>query len=365
MRNQRILTAGPEITDREIQYGIDAITHGWNEHSADYIERFEREFAEYIGVKYALTVASGTAALHLAMRVLGIGEGDEVIVPDQTFVAVANAVRFTGGAPVTCDVEPDTWCMDPVSFKNAITPRTKAVVPVWTYGQAPRIDEIMAIAREHDLRVVEDACPAVGSRYKDRHAGTTGDVGAFSFQGAKIMTTGEGGMLVTNDPAYYERARSLRVHGRDPEKEFWHTDIGYMYRMSNIQAALGVGQLEHIEPMVAKKRQIFHWYKERLEGSPRLTLNTENAWSESNYWMTSIVLDETYDRTAFRAALLAHGIDTRPFFYPISSLPMYHRGEVTTPVSHCLGRQGINLPSGVMLSEEKVDYIARAVLELV
>jgi perosamine synthetase len=359
-----ILTAGPEITDREVSYGLDAIKNGWNEHYADYIERFENAFAEYVGVKHALTVSSGTAALHLAMRALGIGEGDEVIVPDQTFVAVANAVQFTGATPVTCDVERDTWCIDPLSFKGAITKKTKAVVPVWTYGQAPQLDEILAIAHDHGLYIVEDACPAVGSRYKGRHAGSMGDVAAFSFQGAKILVTGEGGMLVTNNTDHYEKARSLRVHGRDPKKEFWHTDIGYMYRLSNVQAAIGLGQLEHIDTMVAKKQQIFQWYKERLMGSPALTLNTENEWSKSNYWMSSIVLDDDHDRQALRSSLLERAIDTRPFFYPISALPMYHRGEVTTPVSHYLGRQGINLPSGVMLTEEKVDYIATTVLEL-
>lgn len=360
MSHTLILTAGPDITDREIEYGLDAIANGWNHHSADYIERFEQAFADYVGVKYALAMTSGTAALHVALRVQGIGKGDEVIVPDQTFVAVANAVRFCGATPVFCDVEADTWCLDPQSFRAAMTPKTKAVIPVWTYGQAPRMHEIVKLARQHNLAIVEDACPAVGSRYKTQHAGTFGDLAAFSFQGAKILTTGEGGMLVTNNEEWYQKAYSLRTHGRDKAKTFWHDDIGYMYRMSNLQAAIGLGQLEHIDQMVAKKRQIFRWYKARL--GTAVDMNDENAWSEPNYWMTSIVLDDRVDRDAFRTELLKRNIDTRPFFYPMSELPMYD--EAITPVSYHLGHQGINLPSGVKLTEEQIDYIATSVLSL-
>ena len=362
-----ILTAGPSISEKEVNYVTDAVKNGWNFHLDDYLVKFEDEFAKYVGVKYALTVSSGTAALHLAMRVLGIGEGDEVIIPDQTFVAAANAVTYTGGTPVFCDVERDTWCISPESFEQAITDKTKAVVAVHTYGQPPRLDEIKNIAEGKGIKVVEDACPAVGSTYKGKMAGSIGDIGAFSFQGAKIMVSGEGGMLVTNNKEWYDKAASLRTHGKDFSKTFWHDDIGYMYRMTNIQAALGLAQLERMDEIVKKKREIFRWYKKRLSGIDGISLNTENDWSESNYWMVSIVLEKQFrlTRDELRKELRDRKIDTRPFFYAISTLPIYKDAKkVNTDVSIYLGLNGINLPCGVNLTEEEVDYISQNVREL-
>lgn len=362
-----ILTAGPSISSKEVSYVLDAVKNGWSFHLDDYIQKFEKAFANYIGRKYALAVTSGTGALHLAMRVLGIGPGDEVIVPDQTFVAVANAVHFVGATPVFCDVEEDTWCINPESFKKAITKRTKVVMPVYTYGQPPRMDEITKIARAHNIFIVEDACPAVGSLYKGKRAGILGDIAAFSFQGAKIMVTGEGGMFVTDNKKFYGKAASLRNHGRDFTKTFWHKDIGYMYRMSNIQAALGLAQLERITEFVKKKQQIFRWYKERLMGIDGILLNTQNVWSKSNYWMSSIVLDKKFrvKRDELRAELYKRTIDTRPFFYPISMFAMYKRSKKTnTDVSYKLGLNGINLPSGVNLTEEKIDYVSSQIIDI-
>jgi perosamine synthetase len=362
-----ILTAGPSISQKEIRYGLDAIENGWNEHYQDYIIKFEKKFAEYLGVKYALSVTSGTAALHLALLALGVGSGDEVIMPDQTFISIANAIKWTGATPVFVDVEEDTWCIDPKAFEKAITKRTKAVIPVYTYGQPPKMDEILNIARKHKLYVVEDACPAIGSLYKKKRAGSFGDFGAFSFQGAKIMVTGEGGMLVTNNKAWYEKAASLRTHGRDPHKTFWHNDIGFMYRISNLQAAIGLAQLERIDTFVKKKRQIYRWYKKRLSDIDGISMNTENDWSETNYWMPSIILNKkfTYSRDQLRKELYDRRVDTRPFFYPITMFDMYKKNhKVKTPISYHLGLNGINLPSGVMLTEKEVDYIAAQVREL-
>jgi len=362
-----ILTAGPSIGKKEIKYGLDAIENGWNENYADYLIKFENEFAKYIGVKYALSVTSGTAALHLAMLSLGIGPGDEVIMPDQTFISIANAIVWAGATPVFADIEMDTWCLDPESVKKAISKKTKAILPIYTYGQPPRMNEIRKIARDHGLFVVEDACPAVGSLYKGKRAGSLSDIAAFSFQGAKIMVTGEGGMLVTNNKKWYEKAASLRTHGRDPKKTFWHNDMGFMYRMSNLQAAIGLAQLENIDSFVKKKRQIFHWYKKRLEKVDGILLNDENDWSESNYWMCSIILMKKfkYSRDQLRAELLKRLIDTRPFFYPITMFDMYKNAKkVDTKNSYHTGLNGINLPSGINLTQDEVNYISNQVIDL-
>lgn len=362
-----ILTAGPSISKKEIRYVLDAVKNGWDFHLDDYILKFEESFAKYLGVKYALFVTSGTAALHLAMRVLNIGPDDEIIVPDQTFIACANVVKWVGATVVFADVEEDTWCLNPESFKKAITKKTKAVMPVYAYGQPPKMDEIRKIAKEHNIFVVEDACPAVGSLYKGKRAGSLSDIGAFSFQGAKILATGEGGMFVTNNKSYYEKAMSLRTHGRDFTKTFWHNDIGYMYRMPNVQAALGLAQLERIDEFVDKKRKIFSWYYKKLSGVNGIRMNDINNWSETNYWMSSIVLEKKFrfSRDMLRAELQNKKIDTRPFFYPISMFPMYKSKKKTnTPISYHLGLNGINLPSGIKLTKEKIDYIASSVIEL-
>lgn len=362
-----ILTAGPSIGKKEFKYGLDSIKNGWNERYMDYILKFEEKFAEYLGVKYALTVNSGTAALHISLLALGVGPGDEVILPDQTFVSDANAVLWTGAKPVFCDVDQDTWCMNPKSFEKAISKKTKVVIPVHTYGQPPRLDEIIKIAKKHNIYVLEDACPAVGSLYKGKLAGSIGDMGAFSFQGAKIMVTGEGGMIVTNNKKWYEHAISLRGHGRDPKKTFWHTEVGFMYRISNLQAAIGLAQLEQINSFVKKKRLIFHWYKKLLKDIEGISINDENDWSKSNYWMSSIILNKKFklNRDELRKALFERKIDTRPFFYPISMFPFHKKDrKVETKVSYHLGLNGINLPSGINLTEEEVNYISKQVRDL-
>ncbi len=363
-----ILTAGPSISQKEVRYVTDAVKNGWNVHYRDYIDRFEKAFAAYIGVKYALALSSGTAALHVACLGCGVGCGDEVIVPEITFVASANAVRYTGATPVFVDVEPDTWCMDPNAVRQAITKKTKAIMPVHIYGHPANMIAINRIAKEHGLKVIEDACPSIGATVKGKKTGGLGDVGAFSFQGAKTLVTGEGGMLVTNSAEIYEKAQYYGNHAKDHAKAFWHTDIGYMYRMSNIQAALGLAQLERVEECIAKKRTIFSWYKKRLEGVQGIQLNYEAPWAKNLYWMSSIVLDRRapIGRDALMKELKKRMIDTRQFFYPISMLPMYAKKRYAkrNPVAYWVGTHGINLPSGVMLTETVVDYVARSVIDI-
>ncbi len=272
---KKILTGGPSITEKEIAYVTDAVTHGWNENWSGYLDRFEKAFAEYLGVKHALATSSCTGALHLAMAGLRLKPGDEVILPELTWIASAAAGCYCGAKAVMVDVEPDTWCMDPKAVEKAITPHTKVIVSVHLYGHPANMEEICAIAQKHGIEIVEDAAPSLGANIRGKKTGTFGRIGAFSFQGAKIMVTGEGGMLVTDDTQLFEQIRLLWDHGRDPHKTFWNNQLGYKYKMSNIQAALGLAQLERIEELVARKRQIFSWYQENLRDCENLQLNAE------------------------------------------------------------------------------------------
>lgn len=363
--SKTILTAGSSISKKEISYVLDAVKNGWNEHAFDYLHRFEKAFASYIGVKHALATSGGTGALWLGLATLGVGPGDEVIVPEITYFACSDVVMLLGAKPVFVDVLKDTWCMDPKSLKSAITSKTKAIMPVHIYGNPAEMDEIMSIARKHKLKVVEDACPAIGAQYHKRSPGSFGQFGAFSFQGAKIMVTGVGGMLVSDDDELFEKAVYLNDHGEAKNyKKFWQTSVGYEFEMSNLQAALGLAQLERIDTFVAKKRQIFDWYYKRLRKVEGLSLNSERPGTKSNRWMSSIILDKDFgiERDQLREEMKKRKIDTRPFFYPISMFPMYI--EQKTPVAHHIGLRGINLPSGLQITEEEVDYISRTLLRI-
>jgi len=367
MSRKTILTAGPSITEREIGYVDDAVRHGWNENWNGYLVRFERTFADYVGTRFALSTSSCTGALHLALLSLGTGPGDEVIVPEVSWVATASAVTYTGATPVFVDIDPDTWCLDLASASRAITSRTKAIVAVHLYGHPTDMTALKSLARAHSLKVLEDAAPALGAEVEGRKVGGIGDVAAFSFQGAKIMTTGEGGMLVTNDEAIFERAKFLGDHGRDPHIAFQIAEIGYKYKLSNIQAALGLAQLERIEELVAKKRLIYRWYHDRLVRRQGLKLNVERPWARNVCWMTSIVLDDElgFRRDEVIAGLKARHVDSRPFFPPISSFPMFVSRASENPVAYRIARQGINLPSGHNLTEEDVDYVCSALDEVI
>lgn len=359
-----ILTAGSSITQRELNYVTDAVKNGWNENWAGYLHEFEKKFSKYIGVKYAIATSGGTGSLHLALASLGIGPGDEVIIPEITYFACSDVVMLLGAKPIFVDVLKDTWCIDPEKIEKAITKKTKAIMPVHIYGNPAEIDEVLDIAKKYNLHVVEDACPAVGSIYKKGKPGSFGDFGAFSFQGAKIMVTGVGGMLVTNNTILYEKAKYLNNHGEDPNRKFWQTSVGYTFEMSNIQAALGLAQLERIEEFVTKKRQIFDWYHSRLRSIDGISMNQERPNTRSNRWMSSIILDKDFrmSRDEFRMKLKENLIDTRPFFYPISMFPMFK--EANTPVAHHVGLNGINLPSGLNLTEEEIDYISSQVISI-
>lgn len=362
---EMILTAGPSISARETSYALDAARNGWNHNWSGYLRRFELGFADYVGAKHALSMSSGTGALHLALAALGLGPGDEVIVPDITWVATANAVRYVGATPIFADIEADSWCLSPDSFAAAITERTKAVIPVHLYGHPARMDRIMEIARRNNLFVVEDAAPAIGAEFDGRRVGTFGDFAAFSFQGAKLLVTGEGGMLVTNNDDLYQRAYTLWDQGRTPGT-FWINELGWKYKMSNIQAALGLGQLERVDELIEAKRRIAAWYREGLCGVPYLQLNAETAWARSICWMTSIILDDDapLTRDELRQQLRERRVDTRPVFPPISRYPYWPCKQPSQPVASRVGDRAINLPCGVRLQRAQVDYVCRCLRDI-
>lgn len=359
--DKTILTAGPSISDKEIRYICDAAKNGWNDHAFDYKYKFQKKFAQYVGAKYAIATTGGTHSLHLGLAALGVGPGDEVIIPEITYFACSDVVKLLGAKPVFVDVLRSTWCLDPEKLKKAITKKTKTIMPVHIYGNSCEIEEIMKIANENNLTVIEDACPAVGTLYKEKNVGSFGDFGAFSFQGAKIMVIGTGGMLTTNSEKLYERALFLNDHGEVSARKFWQTEVGYEFDMSNLQAAFGLAQLERIEEFVKKKREIFDWYFKRLGGIEGISMNHESLGTRTNRWMTSIILDRNFGltRDEFRLKMKKMKIDTRPFFYPISMFPMYN--EQNTPAAHHVGLQGINLPSGLTRTEEEIDYISKCV----
>lgn len=362
----RIPIAGPWITQKEIEYVADAVANAWYENANIYHERFEKKFSDYIGVKYAVALPSCTSAIHLSLLALKIGPGDEVIVPDITWIATAAPITYVGATPVFADIDPKTWCLSAESFESCITPRTKAVIPVDLYGNMPDMEAIQEIARKHGIAIIEDAAEAIGSEYKGKKAGSFGDTGVFSFHGSKTLTTGEGGMLVTNREDIYRRVLFLRDHGRPPgDKMFWNTEVAYKYKMSSMQAALGLAQLERIEDLIEKKRQIFRWYQEELSDFSGITLNYEAPHTKNTYWMVTVILDKRFGLTKDRLMQLMgeYGIDCRPFFHPLSSLPAYDhleeakRARIRNKVSYDISPYGINLPSALNLTREQVKYV--------
>ena len=363
---ERIRVSGPWITQKEIDYVTDAVTNAWYGNAYVYHERFEKTFADYLGVRFAISLPSCTSAIHLSLLALGVGPGDEVIVPDATWIASAAPITYVGATPVFADIDAKTWCLSAESFEECITPKTKAVIPVDLYGNMPDMDAVLDVARRHDIAVIEDAAEAIGSEYKGKKAGSFGDTAVFSFHGSKTLTTGEGGMLVTDREDIYRRALFLRDHGRKPgDKMFWNTEVAYKYKMSSMQAALGLAQLERVEELVGRKRQIFAWYEQELSGVEGVTLNYEAPGTKNTYWMVTVILDPSFGIRKERLMVLLseRHIDCRPFFYPLSSLPAYEhleqarQGRQRNRVSYRISPYGINLPSGLNMTEEKVRYV--------
>ena len=351
----------PSITELEVAYVHDAIQNGWGEKCYDYIYRFQNDFAKYQESKFAVATSSCTGAIHLALMALGVKAGDEVIVPDITWIASVEPVLYIGAKPVFVDVLRESWCIDPEKIRAAITPKTKAIIVVHLYGNLCEMDEIMAIAKTHDLVVLEDAAEALGSEYKGKKAGSIGDAGVFSFHGTKTMTTGEGGILVTNNETVFEKAKVLNDHGRNPKdpdnKMFWMREYGYKYKISNLQAALGCAQISRIDELVNKKREIFDWYKTLMANLP-CSLNPEPFGTKNSYWLPTAVFDKTldFDREAFFVLMKENGIDSRPFFFPLTSLPMFEEKK-ENEVSYDIYERAINLPSYHDMTEADVQRV--------
>ena len=362
LKNKQFITISePELNGNEKKYVNQALDNGWISSKGDFILEFEKQFAEYCNQSYGIATSNGTTALHLALLALGIGEEDEVIVPDLTFVATANVVRYCGAKPVFIDVHPDYWGMNPEKIEEKVTPRTKAIIPVHLYGHPCDMDPIIALAKKHNLKIIEDCAEAHGALYKDKKVGSFGDISCFSFYGNKILTTGEGGMCVTGDKEYADKMKIVRDHGMNPKKQYWYDQIGYNYRMTNIQAAIGLAQFEQIEDFLKRRKQIASYYTKgmkKLEELGKISLYPNMDWAEPVCWMYSFVIQEkaSISRDDLRHELRDYNIDSRPFFHPMHHLPMY-KEQCTYPTSESLSKQGINIPTSVSLTQGDQDFI--------
>ena len=344
----RIHYTKPSITALEVRYASDAAANGWGEKCYEYINRFEEAFKRHLGVNYAIATSSCTGALHMGMAAMGIGPGDEVIVADTNWIATVSPIVHLGAKPIFVDILVDSWCLDPELVEKAITSRTKAIVAVHLYGNLCDMDKLLALGEKHGVPIIEDAAEAIGSVYHGKRAGSMGKFGAFSFHGTKTLTTGEGGMFVTDDRELYEQVLTLSNHGRARRqaKQFWPEIVGFKYKMSNIQASIGLAQMERIDELVDRKRQIFRDYCERLAGLNGVTLNAESPGTIIGAWMPSAVFDPAtgVTREKLQSAFAADNIDARVFFYPLSSLPMFGDKPENRHAWEIPGR-AINLPS--------------------
>jgi perosamine synthetase len=357
-----IPTAGPSITAFEIAYVNDAVRTGWNSHHSDYLTTFSKVFGDYVGARYVIPTDSCTSALHLGLWALGVGPGDEVIVPDLTWVATANAVRYLGAKPVFADIDPATWCIDPKSVESLITSKTKVILPVHLYGFVANIQALEEIASKHNLFLLQDAAPGIGSSFGGKGVAEFGDFTAFSFQGAKLLVSGEGGALTTNNKELFEKAYKIADVGRRPGT-FWIEEFGKKIKMSNLTAALALGQMQSVERQIEKKRRIQDWYHEGLSSLGKVKFQVEQNGTRSIAWMTSINISEYgIDRDGLRKELLKRGVDTRPVFPAISTYPIWDKTYLGSEISNSVGANSINLPSGVRLNKKSVDFICQQVI---
>lgn len=360
----RILYTKPSISALEAEYARDAVLNGWGEQCYAYIRKFEELFCRHLGVAHAVATSSGTGALHLGMAALGIGEGDEVILADTNWIASVAPVVHLGATPVFVDILERTLCLDPTKVEEAITPRTRAIIAVHLYGNLCDLRALRQIAERHSVHLIEDAAEAIGSTWHGSRAGSLGTFGAFSFHGTKTITTGEGGIFVTNDQALYERVVTLSNHGRasNENRQFWPERIGFKYKMSNVQAAIGCAQIERIEDLIAGKRRIFEKYRASLAKLP-VQLNPEPPGTTNGYWMPTLVVDKGVGvgREQLIAALKADNIDGRVVFWPLSSLPMFG-GAPANKMSESIAGRAINLPSYHDLTDEEINRVSTAVI---
>jgi perosamine synthetase len=367
-RLRKIQVMEPSLSGNELQYVTDCVRTKWVSSQGTYVTQFEKMFGAYCGVENALAVSNGTVALHLALLSLGIGKGDEVIVPDFTFAASVNAVLHANATPVIVDIDPETWTISTEAIRKAITPKTKAIMPVHLYGHPCDMDAIMALAREFNIKVIEDCAESIGAKYRGKPTGSFGDAATFSFFGNKTITTGEGGMILFRDKEVHERAARLRDHGMSKTKRYWHEEVGYNYRLTNLQAALGVAQMERVDELVARKRSLGAFYNAALKDVSGVILPPEKDWAESSYWLYTLLIDQDFgvSRDDLIQKLLLNGIETRPVFYPLHEMPPYRKFvrnqsfEITTSISE----SGISLPSSIDLSKADLRSIVNSFLSI-
>lgn len=366
--NPRIPICKPSITEREVGYAEDAARNGWGPKCYEYVERFEAQFKACAGVQYAIATSSCTGALHIGLKALGIGPGDEVILADTNWIATVAPVHHLGATPIFVDIKADTWCLDPQKVEQAITPQTKAIIAVHLYGNLCDMDSLLELGRRYDIPVVEDSAEAIGSVYKGHNAGSMGVFGAFSFHGTKTITTGEGGILVTNNAKLYETALTLSNHGRsrNATKQFWPDMVGFKYKMSNIQAAIGCAQLERIQELTARKREIFAYYKKYLQECESLSFNPEPEGTVNGAWMPTVVFAKSMsiNREMLLPAFAEANIDARVFFYPLSSLPLF-RAAPENVNAYDLPTRAINLPSFHDITNGEQDRIIAILQQLI
>jgi len=366
--NLRIPIASPDIGEEEKEMLVRVVEEGWISGISPYVKEFENMFSSWQGVRHSIAVSSGTAALHLALMALGIGPGDEVIVPDLTFAAPANMSLAVGAKPVFVDVTREYWCIDPEQVKRSITSRTKAIVVVHLYGHPAKMNEIMEIAERYGLYIVEDCAEAHGAEFMSGKVCTFGHVGAFSFYANKVITTSEGGMVVTNDNELADKIRLMRDHGMRPR--YWHVVLGFNYRMTGLQAALGIVQMKKIDRLIEKKRRVARIYAEELQSVPGIELHPEMPWAKCVYWLYSILIDKREfgaNRDYVAEYLAKHGIETRKFFHPLHIMPLYRQHidvNARYMVSEYLSDHGLNLPSGPKITDEEVIYVAGIIKKL-
>ena len=363
----RVLYTKPSITELEVSYATDAARNGWGERCYEYIARFESLFHQHLGVKHAIATSSCTGALHMGLSALGVQAGDEVILADTNWIATAAPITHLGAIPVFVDVLPDSWCLDPDAVEAAITDKTKAIIAVHIYGNACDLDRLLAIGNQHSIPVIEDSAEAIGSSIHGHRAGSMGAFGSFSFHGTKTITTGEGGMFVTNDDALYETVLTLSNHGRarGQTKQFWPDIVGFKYKMSNAQAAIGCAQMERIDSLIARKREIFQRYRQALSPIPSLQMNPEPPHTVNGAWMPTAVFspESRITREDLIAAFTAENIDARVFFHPLSSLPMFDPVP-SNRVAWDLPTRAINLPSYHDMTDDDQDRVIRVIQSL-
>lgn len=357
-----IPVAYPHLGATEEKYILDCVRSSWISSTGAYIEKFEKAFANYIGAKYALSCNNGTSALHLALLALDIGPGDEVIIPAFTFIATANAVKYVGATPIFVDSEPNTWNLDASKIEEKITKKTKAIMPVHIYGYPAEMKKIMGIAKKHKLYVIEDAAEAHAAKYGKKYVGNFGDVGCFSFYGNKIITTGEGGMIITNKRKIIEKILLLKNHGMSKKRRYYHPIIGYNFRLTNLQAAIGLAQIEKFSELLNERKKIEQLYRKFLMDIPGVIFQPMNKHITHVCWLFSLLITPKFGKTRkyLMQYLAKYNIDSRPFFYTVTHFPMYKTRDVF-PVAKQLSQQGINLPSFPGLSYDQIAYVANTI----